>query len=94
MRIVINRRFGGFDASTAALQACGYSGEEWVVPEDLRTDPRLIAFIDEHGSEAASGCFGKLEVVEIPEEATDYEVADYDGMESITYVVDGRIHHI
>lgn len=36
---------------------------------------------------------GRLEVVEIPEEATDWEIDEYDGQESITYVVDGKIYH-
>lgn len=39
--------------------------------------------------------FGRLEhliVVEIPDESTDYYIEDYDGVESVIYVVDGKIH--
>jgi hypothetical protein len=48
----------------------------------------------EADAEAINGACAKLKVVEIPEEATDWELNEYDGLESITYVVDGKLHHI
>ena len=38
--------------------------------------------------------FSKLEVVSIPDEVTDYEINEYDGMESIIYVIDSRLYHL
>jgi hypothetical protein len=49
-------------------------------PED-RTDPKLIQVIEELGDRANGRC-AKLKIVEIPD-GTDYEIDDYDGMESI-----------
>ena len=55
----------------------------------------VAVFADvEADAEAVNGICAKLKVVEIPEEATDWEINEYDGLESITYVVDGKLHHI
>lgn len=48
-----------------------------------RTDPDLIATIENLGEEA-NGTFGELKVVEIPD-GFDYEINDYDGLESVYY---------
>lgn len=47
--------------------------------EDYRTDPVLIEVVEELG-EKASGAFGQLEIVEIPDDMS-YEITDYDGIE-------------
>jgi hypothetical protein len=33
-------------------------------------------------------------VVEIPNEATDYEILEYDGLEEVVCVIDGKLHWI
>ena len=38
--------------------------------------------------------FSKLEVVSIPNEVTDYEINECDGMESIICVADGKLYHL
>ena len=90
MKIVINGCYGGFSLSEAAMKACGANSAH---DEDQRTNPILIEMV-EHDAEAASGRCAKLEVVEIPDNATDWELDEYDGIENITYVVDGKIHHV
>lgn len=35
----------------------------------------------------------RLEIAEIPDEAMDWKLDEYDGLESVTYVVDGKIYH-
>ena len=86
MKIVINTEFGGISE---------YADEH-------RTD---AAFIDavERGlvntgvPENEFGWnlnFERLKVVEIPDEATDYKVRDYDGKEYIDYVLDGKLNRI
>ena len=42
--------------------------------------------------EDVDGYCAELEVVEIPDGATDYYLNEYDGMESIIYVLDGKLH--
>lgn len=47
-----------------------------------RTDPVLVALIEEWGSRRVSGQLAKLRVVDVPD-GIRYEIDDYDGMESI-----------
>ena len=90
MKIVINKCFGGFSVSDDAVRRLGlksrYSGIE-------RTNPHLVALVEED-AEKTSGSYAELEVVEIPDIATDWELDEYDGYESITYVVGGKLYHI
>lgn len=51
--------------------------------EDSREDKTLIEVVEELG-EKASGRFGKLVIVEIPDDvAEDYVINDYDGIETL-----------
>lgn len=58
--------------------------------DEIRTNPELIAMIE--AGEGVNGYCAELEVVEIPDSATDYYLEKYDGMESIIYVLDGKLH--
>ena len=89
MKYVLNKCFGGFGLNEETLEKLG---ARWSGDVD-RQDPRLIEMV-EQDSASVSGDFAELEVIEIPDEATDWEVDEYDGIESITYVLDGRLHHI
>lgn len=91
MKIVINSCYGGFGLSDEALECleCKYSFEY----DNRRTDPALISVVENLG-ELASGFCSSLQVVEIPDEATDWELNNYDGVESITYVIDGKLRHM
>lgn len=83
MKIVINGDFGGFGYGVADEY------EDFVnelVGE--RDDPELVAFVENHPDECGDLC-----VVVIPDSATDWEIDEYDGNESVTYVVDGKIYH-
>ena len=83
MKIVINKDYGGFGYGVADEYEDfirGFEGD--------RTNPELVAFVECHPDEC-----GDLEVVEIPDTATDWEMDEYDGWESVIYVVDGKIHH-
>ena len=89
MKIVINECYGGFGFSDEAKKILGKEYKyEWDVKRD---DPKLIALIEEMGNEFVSDKLSCLVVVEVPEEATDYMIREYDGYESVIYVVDGKI---
>jgi hypothetical protein len=82
MKIVINVEFGGFGYDVAE------KFEDFVYKySDDRTNPELIQFVENQPEEC-----GQLAVVEIPDNATDYMINEYDGLESVIYVVDGKIH--
>lgn len=89
MKVVINSCFGGFSTTREFSESIG-ALSPYHIP---RCDAKLIKAV-EADAEAVNGICAKLKVVEIPEEATDWEINEYDGLESITYVVDGKLHHI
>lgn len=90
MKLVINKCYGGFSLSEVAASALGLDGP---YAEIARCDQRLITLVEADAA-AAAGSHAKLRVVEIPDEVTDWEINDYDGVESVVYVVNGRLHHI
>lgn len=90
MKLVINTCYGGFDLQNEALEELGYtySGDP-----NLRGDLRLIRMVEED-PKRFRGPVTSLKVVNIPSDATDYEINDYDGVESVIYVLDGKIKYI
>lgn len=93
MKYLINRCWGGFSISEQALAAIGME-DKYSASDYFRTYSPLIEMVEVKGSDFVSGRCAKLKIVEIPDEATDWELNDYDGMESIIAVVDGKIQHI
>lgn len=90
MELVINKCYGGFTLSAKALKALKMTEDE--TGELERNDERLVACVKSL-KEKASGMYSKLEVVSIPDDFTDYEIDEYDGRESVIYVVDGKLRH-
>lgn len=86
MKIAINCCFGGWDLKDAA----------WAAYEDykLRAANELISYIEEHEAELDKIQYdhSRIRVVTIPDDATDWLITDDDGMETLYYVVDGKIH--
>ena len=96
MKIVVNKRYGGFGLSKEAREMLkdlvgdkfdllNYYDKAW------RTDKNLITVVETLGDNANSK-FAKLVVVKIPNKSTDWDLEEYDGLEDIIYVVDGKIH--
>ena len=56
--------------------------------EGDRFNTELVEFVETHPNEC-----GDLAVVIIPEEATDWEMDECDGWESVIYVLNGKIVH-
>jgi len=89
MKIVINKCFGGFGLSDFALEKL--TKNEWYY-EDNRTDAELIGILGQYPTEKINGRFAELEIVELPENCTDYYIDEYDGLETLIYVVNGKLH--
>lgn len=82
MKIVINGDFGGFGYEVDLRY------ENMVRSHNNdRTDPELIQFVENNPH-----LCGDLKVVTIPDSATDWEIHEYDGLESVIYVEDGKIY--
>ena len=83
MKMVINANYGGFGLDVAEQY------EDWVYDlESDRTNAELIEFVETHPDEC-----GDLAIINIPKEATDWEMDECDGWESIIYVLNGKIVH-
>lgn len=91
MKVVLNRCFGGFSLSKKCADFLGVN--QYADEKKVRTDSRLIELV-EKDSAFASGRSAKLGIVKVPDCATDWEILDYDGMESVIAVVEGKIVHI
>ena len=87
MQLVINNCFGGFSVSESARVALGLES----VRDADRYDPRLIELVKKDWRKASGEC-AMLQVVEVPDEATDSIIIENDGDETVLYVLDGKIH--
>ena len=90
MKFVLNKCYGGFSLSKEACDILHCDSYAYSV-YDKRSDDELIDVVEKLGDNA-NGKFAKLQVVDIPDETTDYIIDDYDGVEKVTFVVDGRIY--
>jgi len=88
MTIITNQCYGGFHLPQDFCDQYGLMRYSRID----RTDPRLIQYVRDHGGEVEDDS-ADLVAVEIPDSCTDWELTEYDGMESITYVVGGKLFH-
>lgn len=91
--IILNKCYGGLSFSREALERAGFDWEDRYDP-GLRRSQRLVDAVRELGDRAAGSRSSKPVVVTIPKEATDWRLMEYDGIETILYVVDGKIHQV
>lgn len=89
MKIVLNKCYGGFSISKDAAEVLGLKSEYDYID---RTDARLVNMVEQR-PDLVNGPFSNLKVVEISDETTDWEINDYDGMETVIYVYNGRLNH-
>lgn len=97
MKVVINSCYGGFGLSDEFMKSYPQFEEYnycWYNETDKRTDRNFISALESFGLKKASGRYASLEIFELPSNTTDWEIDKYDGSESITCVVDGKIKHL
>lgn len=88
MRIVVNKCYGGFHLPEEFCTAYGFDRYD----EIDRTDTNLANFVQANGGMVRDS-LACLQITEIPDEVSDWEISEYDGYESVIYVLDGKIHH-
>ena len=85
MKLVINMSWGGFSLPVGFCKKYGIEDcYDWGIK---RYDERLVSYV-----ESGADDIGDLGVVEIPDGATDYRITEYDGNESVIYVLDGKMY--
>ena len=87
MKYIINDCFGGFGIKKNILKTFDLDS---MCFDELRTNEHLITCI-ENGEDINTSC-SNLAIVNIPDEASDWQIHEYDGYESIIYVIDGKIY--
>ncbi len=92
MKIVINTRYGGFGINSK-WRAKNCKEGCYEDRQKCRKCAKLIRAIEEK-EERIDNDFSELTVVEIPNEATDYQILEYDGYEALLYVLDGKIRYV
>lgn len=55
---------------------------------DLRTSPELINLVE------TTDRYSGWKVIEIPDDATDYDILEYGGSDMVICVVDGKIKYL
>lgn len=85
MLYAVNRAYGGFKISEELAEELGVNTYEG--GDEVRTDPRTFASI-------RAGKERDLAIIDIPDEATDWEFDEYDGYETVIAVVNGKIYHV
>lgn len=88
MKIVVNVYYGGFHAPDHITKKYNHR-------EVDRKDIDLIRWVEENADDdgiAECGLYSALAVVDIPNEATDYDIVEHDGMENVVCVIDGKLH--
>ena len=93
MKIVVNHDWSYFEIPT------GFS-EKYNIPyysrearsKEIRINPNLISYVENMTEDERDDDGCALEVIEIPDNATDWQIDEADGFESVIYVVDGKIH--
>ena len=91
MTFILNKRYGGWSISDFAMEQLGLNSHYPYMDEV--DEKKLAELINTYGSEKCSGRSAKLKVVEIPDNATDWNIEEYDGIERIVYVVDGKLNY-
>ena len=89
MKLVINKCYGGFGLSDWAMEQLGIN----VYYDIDRTDSRLVELV-ENFPKKVDNFYSNLIVVSIPDTSTDWEIDEYDGLETVIYVIDGKIHRV
>ena len=83
MKIALNNDWGGYGLK-----------DEYYNNLD-RDNPELIQYLEKHKDnmkEIQDDC-ASIEIVEIPDETTDWISDECDGLEALIYFVNGKIHY-
>lgn len=92
MKVIYNACYGGFGFSEEAerfFRKNDVSDEDLSTFEEERTNSIRVKYVEEHPDEASEG-YAKLEIAEVPDDATDWWIDEYDGFETVYYVQNGK----
>lgn len=90
MKIAVNKNYGGFRLTDKQIEVLQPLVNEDFIDEvdynqKLRNDPILIRTLELYPNN------NDVRIIEIPDNSTDWIINEYDGFETVYYVVDGKI---
>ena len=88
MKIVVNGVFGGFHYPKKFCERYNLDRYDWMdYPDDeYRFHDILIDWVENNPRDSEG-----LRVIDIPDNTTDWQIHEYDGLESIICVINGKI---
>ena len=92
MKVIYNACFGGFGFSEEAerfFRNNNVSDEDLLTFEEERTNPIRVKYVEKHPNEASYE-YAELKIAEVPDDATDWWIDEYDGFETVYYVQNGK----
>lgn len=93
MKILVNKSYGGYGFTEDFRNRFNLARfDQEKIKNRTRSD--IIEAVEDDLTGSFNGEYADIVVVVIPEEATDWLLSDYDGVETIYYVVDGKIHSL
>ena len=89
MKVVINTSWGGFKIPEEVAEKLGCDRWGYLSNYEAisRSDERLVEALSNYPNITETA----LDIVEIPDNATDWRIEEYDGMENVIAVIDGKI---
>ena len=97
MKILVNTCYGGFTFNDDFVKALpkfeGLDEIDIRYGNFKRNDINIIKSVEDFGIENVSGSYSSIKIVEIPEESTDWTINEYDGTETVIYVLNGKMHY-
>lgn len=94
MKILVNCCYGGFgfsDFGVTKLKENNLINDDSDL--DIRTNPEVIKLAEKYG-DALFDEYSDVEIEELPDDITDYDIQEYDGYETVIYVLDGKINYL
>ena len=89
MKIVVHKGLGSFRYPEKFCQRYSLDRYDWTEYDynnEYRFHNILIDWVEKNPEDSEG-----LRVIEIPEEATDWDIIDYDGAETVVYVINGKL---
>ena len=94
MEILINRCYGGFGVSDFGLAKLRENNiMDDVYGYAIRTNSEFIKLFGRYGDKLFDED-SDVELEILPDDITDYDIQEYDGYETVIYVLDGKINYL
>lgn len=91
MKLVINTVYGGFHLNQDLADLLDITTPTDAI--ETRYNKNLIEYV-EMGKTISEQKTCKVAVVEIPSDTTDWDIEEYDGLERVIFVQDGKLNYV